>query len=139
MTNTIPGLLNDTLNLVSLARETALVLGKEKQAQKLTPVVDELRSAVTTAKNPPTQVEPNGVLAQSDFRMLLDAAKNTDPSQRTIPSLAIGERNMIVKAMAEGNMPDVDIARQLGMTRDEVKLVLNIGKTSSPQLEVKND
>ena len=38
--------------------------------------------------------------------------------------------------MAEGSMPDVDIARQLGMTRDEVNLVLNIGKASSTNTEV---
>jgi hypothetical protein len=35
MTNTIiPGLLHDTLNLVQLARESALIQGKAKQANK---------------------------------------------------------------------------------------------------------
>lgn len=137
MTNSIPGLLNDTLNLVSLARETALVMGKENQAKKLTPVVEELRSVVSTSKNPTaTSTEPTGTMAQSDFQTLLQAAQKTTPSERTIPSLGIGERNMIVKAMAEGNMSDVDIARQLGMTRDEVQLVLNIGKASSANVEV---
>jgi hypothetical protein len=137
MTNSIPGLLSDTLNLVSLARETALVMGKENQAKKLTPVVEELRSVVSTAKNPPSSTEPVDVMAQSDFQTLLSAAKTTTPSERNIPTLAIGERNMIVKAMAEGNMQDVDIARQLGMTRDEVRLVLNVGKVSSTSTEVK--
>lgn len=137
MTNSIPGLLNDTLNLVSLARETALVMGKNSQAQKLTPVVNELRSVVTTSQNPETITEPTGTMAQSDFQTLLSAAKNTTPSERSIPSFAISERNLIVKAMAEGNMPDVDIARQLGMTRDEVRLVLNIGQASSSNNEVK--
>lgn len=137
MTNSIPGLLNDTLNLVSLARETALVMGKNTQAQKLTPVVEELRSVVSTSQKPSTSSEPTGVMAQSDFQTLLSAAKNTTPAERSIPTLAIGERNMIVKAMAEGNMPDVDIARQLGMTRDEVRLVINIGKATSTNVEVK--
>ena len=138
MSNSIPGLLSDTLNVVSLARETALVMGKNTQAEKLTPVVEELRSAVSAAKNPSaaTTSESSGVMGQSDFKTLLNAAQNTSPSQRTIPTLNISERNMMVKAMAEGNMPDVDIARQLGMTRDEVSLVLNIGNSSSTNVEV---
>lgn len=137
MSNTIPGLLSDTLNMVTLARETALVLGKNNQANKLTPVVEELRTAVTTAKNPSLPAEPTGIMAQSDFQTLLNVAQKSTPSERSIPSLGISERNMIVKAMAEGNMPDVDIARQLGMTRDEVNLVLNMGKATSANVEVK--
>jgi hypothetical protein len=137
MSNTIPSLLNDTLNMVTLARETALVLGKNNQVKKLTPVVEELRSVVSTAKNPSTAAEPSGIMAQSDFQTLLNAAQKTTPTERNIPSLGISERNMIVKAMADGNMPDVDIARQLGMTRDEVNLVLNMGKASSTNVEVK--
>lgn len=137
MSNTIPGLLNDTLNMVTLARETALVLGRNQQANKLTPVVEELRTAVTTAKNPSVTTEPTGVMAQSDFQTLLNVAQKSTPSERSIPSLGISERNMIVKAMAEGSMPDVDIARQLGMTRDEVNLVLNMGKATTTNVEVK--
>jgi len=150
MTNSIPGLLNDTLNLVTLARETALVMGKNNQAQKLSPVVEELRTAVSTAKNPANvsttesvststasnKADSYGIMAQSDFQTLLNVAQNNSPSERNIPTLDISERNSIVKAMAEGNMPDVDIARQLGMTRDEVKLVLNIGKASTANVEV---
>lgn len=137
MSNTIPGLLSDTLNMVTLARETALVLGKNNQANKLTPVVEELRTAVTTAKNPSLPAEATGMMAQSDFQTLLNVAQKSTPSDRSIPSLGISERNMIVKAMAEGSMPDVDIARQLGMTRDEVNLVLNMGKVTSKEIEVK--
>jgi hypothetical protein len=36
------------------------------------------------------------------------------------------ERNKVVAAMAEGGMSDLDIARQMGMTRDEIKLILNV-------------
>ncbi len=138
MTNSIPGLLTDTLNLVSLARETALVMGKENQAKKLTPVVEELRSVVTTSQNQTTPTQPTGMMQQNDFQTLLNAAQQTNPTQRTIPNLDIGERNMIVRAMASGNMPDVDIARQLGMTRDEVSLVLNVGKAVTNGSEVKS-
>jgi hypothetical protein len=136
MSNSIPGLLSDTLNLVSLARETALVMGKDSQAKKLTPVVEELRSVVTTSQNESTPSKPTGLMAQSDFQTLLKSAQSTTPSERSIPTLGIGERNSIVKAMAQGNTSDVDIARQLGMTRDEVRLVLNVGKASSNNAEV---
>jgi hypothetical protein len=158
MSNTIPSLLNDTLNLVSLARESALSTGKNSQAEKLSPVVDELRSAVLVAKNPSgissadnststtkisdstttstQEITPTGTMAQSDFQTLLNTAQNTTPSERSIPTLDISERNSVVKAMADGNMSDVDIARQLGMTRDEVQLVINIGKATSATTEV---
>ena len=153
MSTAIPGLLSDTLNLVSLARETALTMGKTSQAKKLTPVVEELRSAVTSAKNPSQlssanssitsvnstdSAEPtsSSVFSQSDFQKLLSAATNSNPSERTIPALDISERNSIVKAMAAGKMTDVDIARQLGMTRDEVRLVINLDKASVSSSEV---
>ena len=49
------------------------------------------------------------------------------PSER-LSSSNIAERNQMVRSMAAGNMMDVDIARSLGMTREEVKLVLSVGK-----------
>ena len=127
MSNTIiPGLLHDTLSLIQLARESALVQGKETQAGKLTPVVDDLKNLVnnTDMSNSPTPV--SGVLAQSDFQKLLDAAK-TIPGSQKIPSMTnIAERNQMVRAMTASNMQDVDIARQLGMTREEVRMITSL-------------
>lgn len=40
--------------------------------------------------------------------------------------MQIGERNQMVRAMASGGMSDLDIARQLGMTRQEVRLVVSV-------------
>jgi hypothetical protein len=127
MGNTIiPGLLNDTLSLVQLARETAMAQGKNAQAQKLTPVVDDLKSLVKTSQENLAPVQPGGMMVQSDFKTLLQAANNHNGAQRVMPSQNIVERNQMVVAMAAGNMQDIDIARQMGMTREEVRLILSV-------------
>jgi transcriptional regulator with GAF, ATPase, and Fis domain len=127
MSNTIiPGLLHDTLSLVQLARESALAQGKESQAGKLTPVVDDLKNIVQNSNQPKIQAPVSGVMVQSDFQKLLDAAK-TVPGSQKIPSMTnIAERNQMVRAMTASNMLDVDIARQLGMTREEVRMITSL-------------
>ena len=128
MSNTIiPGLLSDTLNLVQLARETALAQGKNAQAKKLSPVVEDLKGLVQTSREAPVPSNPTGLMAQSDFQTLLSAAKSVNSSQRVMPSANIADRNQMVRAMSSSNMLDVDIARQMGMTRDEVRLILSVG------------
>lgn len=144
MDNTIkPGLLNDTYHLVQLARELALAQGRQAQADKLSPVVENLKSLVSSNQVAPRQTNSvdstaktsnpvpqgaSGVVAQSDFQALLNAAKSGQSAQRTITSNNVAERNQMVRSMAAGNMMDVDIARSLGMTREEVRLVLSVGK-----------
>jgi len=123
----IPGLLNDTLNLVQLARETALAQGKNAQAKKLSPVVEDLKGLVHNNHPATSQNKPSGMMAQNDFQTLLNAAKSGNASQRVLPSANIAERNQMVRSMSAGNMLDVDIARQMGMTRDEVRLILSVG------------
>jgi transcriptional regulator with GAF, ATPase, and Fis domain len=127
MTNTIiPGLLHDTLNLVQLARESALVQGKAKQADKLTPVVDDLKNMIQTSDQLKPPSASGGVLMQSDFRKLLDAAKTVTSNSRISTATNIAERNQMVRAMAGSNMLEVDIARQLGMTREEVRMITSL-------------
>lgn len=127
MSNTIiPGLLSDTYNLVQLARESALVQGKATQASKLTPVVDDLKSLVKTAPQSSAPVTATGVLAQSDFQKLLNAAKAVPGNQRSMNITNVAERNQMVRAMSASNMMDVDIARQLGMTREEVRMITSL-------------
>jgi transcriptional regulator with GAF, ATPase, and Fis domain len=124
MPNTIiPGLLTDTYNLVQLARESAIVQGKASQASKLTPVVDDLKNLIKTSDQPAAYTKPTGVLGQSDFQKLLDAAKAVPGSQKAVSITNVAERNQMVRAMSASNMPDVDIARQLGMTREEVRMI----------------
>lgn len=127
MANTIiPGLLKDTYDLVQLARETALAQGKTSQASKLTPVVDDLKDLVKTSSQPKTVASPAGVFGQSDFQTLLNAAKAVPGSQRSMNITNVAERNQMVRAMTASNMLDVDIARQLGMTREEVRMITSL-------------
>jgi hypothetical protein len=158
MTRITSGLLSDTLNLVQLARETALQQGKQDQAKRLSPVVDNLRTMVNTTRQPQAPAKPTGMMAQDDFMTLLAASQNqsvrsTAPQTFSSPAPASSttstppvspvnniqassalERNRVIVAMSGGSMSDMDIARQMGMTREEVRLVLNISqrtKTSS--------
>ncbi len=128
-----PSLLSDTLNLVQLARETALAGGKAEQARRLSPVVDDLRTLVSQSRETQsvkTSSAPStGLMAQSDFQTLLAASakQNTHPvAATTSVSTGAAERNQIVSAMSAGGMSDLDIARQMGIAREEVQLILSI-------------
>lgn len=136
-----PDLLNDTLSLISLAREAALAKGNQAQADRFAPVAKELHSLVnetrtgqsttTTAASsksvvsapPPTT--PSGVMAESGFQALLAASQAKN--QAADPLSSALERNRMVTAMGAGGMSELDIARQMGMTREEVRVVLNLG------------
>lgn len=118
---TSPNLLSDTLNLVQIARESALQRGIKKQADQLEPVVEQLQSLV---QKETSSAEPSGIMAQDDFKTLLDVSNST--TDQATKTTSAGERNQMVSAMSAGGMSDLEIARQLGMTRDEVKLVINL-------------
>jgi hypothetical protein len=120
------GLLDDTLNLIQLARETALAKGNEEQANRLSPVVNDLKNLVATSRDPSAAKSTGGLMEQNDFKTLLNAAK-VEPAQKSSgPTPA--ERNKMVMAMSAGNMSDIDIARQLGMTREEVRMIVSVGR-----------
>jgi hypothetical protein len=118
-------LLADTLNVVQLARETALQNGKRAQAERLNTVVGSLKTMVTSTPETKSAVLPTGVMAQNDFKSLLAAAKGAGQTNSSATPSGT-ERNQVVAAMAGGGMTDLDIARQMGMTREEVKLILNV-------------
>ncbi|NPV84677.1 MAG: hypothetical protein HPY45_01535 [Anaerolineae bacterium] len=116
-------LLTDTLNLVQLARETARIKGSQSQAERLGPVVQQLQTLVNSERA--SRPQPSqGVLAQADFQTMLSAAERGKKSENTAGGFE--DRSRMVSAMAMGGMNDVEIARQLGMTRDEVRMILNL-------------
>lgn len=121
-----PTLLNDTLKLVQLARETARMQGSNQQAEKLEPVVEKLQTLVNDKTSKPAASQ--GLMGQSDFQIMLQASqtKPAEQSTQTVSSSSIEDRNRMVNAMAAGGMNDVDIARQFGITRDEVRMVINL-------------
>ncbi|RCK71964.1 MAG: hypothetical protein ANABAC_2218 [Anaerolineae bacterium] len=140
-------LLSDTLKLIQLARETARVQGQPEQAEKLKPVVDQLKTlaeganqakaAAVQPKTPAQSIAPSGgILAQDDFKTLLSAVQksqnqttsNLPPGLRATSNL---ERNQMVVSMANGGMSALDIARQMGMTLDEVNMVIRLNQKST--------
>lgn len=136
MTRIESGLLTDTLNLVQLARETALAKGKQAQAQRLSPVVDELKTLVSN-KRETAPTTPSGMMAQGDFKTMLAAAANRPTSNQPAQAIEANDRNRMVLAMASANMRDVDIARQFGMTTDEVRLVVSASQKGRTIQEMK--
>jgi DNA-binding NarL/FixJ family response regulator len=135
--NTISSnLLSDTLNLIQLARETALDKGNQSQAERLSPVVTNLRNLVKTTQEPRLSTTSTSLMAQDDFRTLISAAQQKPSQSGQISQSSPTERNQIINAMAAGGMGDIDIARQMGMTRDEIRLVLNLNQVSKSTMEV---
>jgi hypothetical protein len=139
--------LDDTLHLVQLMRETALSKGRETQAKRLSPVMDEMRNLAQAAQSQVSAPASAGILGQADFKKLLSVSqtKATQPVQSTQASSApqgtsslssILERNRLISAMSAASMSDVDIARQFGMSRDEVRLVLNVQQSGQSSNEV---
>ena len=94
--NSIPKVsLEDTLSLIQLMREAALVKGREAQANQLAPLADQMRKIVVTAhESQPATAPSNGLMGQSDFQTLLNLSKNQNgalPVQTSAASMM--ERN----------------------------------------------
>jgi DNA-binding CsgD family transcriptional regulator len=122
--------LEDTYTLMQLVRETALAKGRTEQADQLTPVVNEMRSVVSSARTTSSVPASTGVLGQADFKQLLEISQEkVNAAEASQNSVSITERNRLVKAMASAEMSSLDIARQMGMSREEVDMVVN----SSPK------
>lgn len=123
--------LEDTLYLLQLVRETALSRGEEAKAARVAPVVQEMGTLVEKArKAPPVSAPAAGILGQPDFKKLLEISQKrvVEPPQAGVSAASVSERNRMIAAMAAAEMSDVEIARQFGMTREEVRLVLNAQK-----------
>lgn len=125
-------LLENTLDLVSLARETSRLQGSVAQAEKLSPVEKELRTLVEQQQEP-VKTQPTGVMAGDDFKTLL-ATANSAPKASVLQQSTM-ERTRIVTSMSAGGMSDMNIARYMGVSKEEVRLLL--GVPGQPGLGVK--
>ncbi len=134
MNNTPKVSLEDTLYLVQMMRETALARGQKAQANRLTPVESEMRGLVSTSRQAPaapaapssTAAPASGILGQSDFKKLLEVSQSRASGAQPVSNTSAAlERNRMIQAMSDANMSEIDIARQFGVTRDEVRLVLS--------------
>jgi hypothetical protein len=116
-------LLYDTLNVIQLARETAIYNGKTAQAERLAPVADHLRDLVASSRQSPSQASSADVMSQPELRFLLSKTQNPS-SLAPNRSTSAADTHHVIRAMAAGGMNEVDIARHVGMTREEIHLVL---------------
>lgn len=142
MTPISNSLLNDTLTLAALARETALARGSQAQAEKLDPVVKGLRQLVVAAQSAeagqpaatatgPALPPAAGLLAGDDFQALLAARVGAAPGP-TPDSVA--DRLQAARAMLSGGMSEVDIARSLGITREELQMLASADRHTQSAL-----
>jgi hypothetical protein len=121
--------LEDSLYVLQLARETALAQNRQAQAQRMSPVVEEIRTLVTKMPDSTSTPPSTGEMGQADFKTLLNVSQARENLPQSVNSTsAVIERNRLIGAMAEANMSEVDIARQFSMPREEVQLVLNAQK-----------
>jgi hypothetical protein len=119
--------LEDSLYVIQLARETALAKNRQAQANRMMPVVEEMRSLVSTPPQSAAIPPSTGVMGQSDFKTLLSVTQSRVNQTSTVDSTAsMMDRNRLIGAMSEAKMSDVDIARQFSISREEVQLVLNV-------------
>jgi hypothetical protein len=119
-------LLNNTLSIFQMAREAASLKGSMGQVERLEPVVDHLKSLLSTSEAAKVTEQPAGIFAQQDFATLLNVI-NSEKSGHNVNE-RLKEKNNMIYAMAAGGMNDLEIARHLGMTRDEVGIVLNLSR-----------
>lgn len=124
-------LLANTLNLMQITRETAKLKGSQTQADRIGPIVEQLDTLVKAEqKNKLTPSDtPSGVMAQSDFAALLQTVKTEQAKPSATTSL--NDRNRMIQSMSGGGMNELEIARYMGITRDEVKVVLNLSRQDS--------
>lgn len=130
MSKISPLLLDDTLHLIQLARETALAAGKDNQAERLSPVIDQLRGLVTSSHAPVSSPAPAAPKTAAEFRQVLQSTQAAAGFSSATSVVTSMERNKMITAMASADIPDADIARQLGITREEVRLVLSVQQSN---------
>lgn len=127
MNNNIPKVsLEDSLYVLQLVREAALAKNRQAQADRMNPVVKEMRGLVASTYQSQTTPPSAGVMGQPDFKALLDVTRSRTDQPASINSVSSSmERNRLIGAMSEANMSEVDIARQFSMSREEVQLILS--------------
>lgn len=133
MNNTPRVSLEDTFHLVQLAREAALACGRQEQADALVPVIDQMRALIASERSASRPPSPAIDLAEYDrttpvFEQLLELNSQVAGIE---PSILSGDRNQLVLVLASAGVSNLDIARRLGLTREEVNLIFEAGSKTS--------
>lgn len=120
-------LMNDTLHLMQLAQETARRSGNMQQADKLDPVVNQFKELINREMESASMDAASGDASTSFHKIL--STSNGVQNQRNA-QLSLNDRNRMITSLSEGGMSDVQIARELNITRDEVRLVINLANAA---------
>lgn len=137
-------LLNDTLNVVQLARQAALAKGNKERVSALETIAESLHqvAAASLAEEGTSAAQKSSAsvseLKNRAFKSLLKTLQ--DDNKKSAPNALLGaespilegksaERNHIIMAMADAGMSEVDIARQFGITRAEVHAIISLSTT----------
>ena len=107
-----PDLMNETINLIALARETALNKGDTQRAEKFKPIEEGLREIISRVWKEDNQVKASLFSSYPAIQTLVDVAN--DPSRNGLGRSAAQERNQIVASMSAEGMDELEIARNLG-------------------------
>jgi DNA-binding NarL/FixJ family response regulator len=128
---------------MQLAKQAAIARGNQERANKLSTVADGLYRAATGANTSQkinasaksvtlSQNSASGVMGQDGFQTLLNAVQSGSAAQQSttvdkpVTQQLFSDRNQIVVSMASGGMNEMEIARQFGITRDEVRTILSL-------------
>lgn len=118
-------MLNQTLRMIALARKSALDQGKTNQADQMAPVENKLRTIATDQGGSGPAAVGSSVMRGGDFQRMLEVKQQQEPQNA---SSYDQDRNGIIQSMAAGGMKAMEIARQMGMTREEVDMVVRLGR-----------
>ena len=75
-------------------------------------------------------------MGQDDFRHLLNVAQMESVTPAMNSAQNVAERNHLIQSMAASDMTNLEIARQMQMTTEEVNLVLSIRERVQDKKEI---
>jgi DNA-directed RNA polymerase specialized sigma subunit len=126
-------LLNDTINLFSLAREVALEQGDREKAERLATVINQLRQVSPNNSQAKSNLPKDASNAPMEVRRDSSMVEQSNPLPLGAPS--INDRNRMILVLSAGGMTDIEIAKQLGITQEEVRIILRLSQPRSSSLE----
>lgn len=126
-------LLNDTLNLFSLAREVALEHGEHEKAERLTTVINQLRQLSPNTSQAKSNLPKEASNAPLEIRRDSSTLEQSNPY--SFGNTSINDRNRMILVLSAGGMADIEIAKQLGITQEEVRIIRRLSQPRNPSVE----
>ncbi len=118
-------MLHNTLQMISLARQSAVNQGENQKAEMIAPVEERLRNIVEPSRIESEVPVSSPVERDAGFQHML---KIKEQNQTANHPGYDQDRNHIIQSMAAAGMSEVEIARQMGITSEEVEIVVQLGR-----------